>query len=93
MATKKKKGIIQWTGEVTRTVKETYPIWKIFATDTQAVRFNKDEEKFEFTDDPAFDEWEDMDWKYWLGGEDYPASKKGILDTLENLTALLKATK
>lgn len=85
----KRNPIIKYTGIMTVTKTVTYPIWKVHADDTQAVRFNTEKNEFEFSYDPADDEWEPMEWKYWLGS----ASKKEILETLTHLTTLLKATK
>ena len=89
----KRNPIIKYTGIMTVTKTVTYPIWKVHADDTQAVRFNTEKNEFEFSYDPADDEWEPMEWKYWLGSEINPISKKEILETLTHLTTLLKATK
>ena len=98
MATKKKPTIIKRTETVTvtRETKQTYPVWLLFGGD-QIVRFNTAEKRFQWaqrtgTDPNDYAEWEEMEWEFWLGDDGMP-SKASILNTLESLTALIKATK
>jgi hypothetical protein len=94
MATKaKRKEIVNVTEEmeVCETKKLTFPVWKVFANEQQ-IRFNKSECKFEFRWNTG-DEWEEMEWEYWLGGDEDNSDRATIINTLTQLLALIKATK
>lgn len=89
----KRKAIVNIT--ITEVVerKALTPVWKVFAKDTQVVRFNKELGRFEFAMDPDWNEWEEMEWNLWLGDhKDNKNSKADIAETLTNLLALIKAT-
>lgn len=78
------------TETITQTKTVKFPAWHVYAGDTQQVRWNKKENKFQFRFTAAAgDEWEDMEWDAWLENQ----NKGQVVETLTNLLALVKATK
>ena len=78
----------------------TFPVWS-WNKGEQLIRFNTGTRQFEVSSvfgvdeggEDKYDAWEPLEWNDWLGGKDLGQTKREVTETLENLLALIKATK